>query len=74
MQHKKYGLLESGKILPLYFSNGEPRWIQKEGNNYYLIYDEYMTLFGSITQALIKEKIIKEADNKKELENGKNNR
>ena len=38
---KKYCLLSNGDIQPCYYANGELRNIQKEGNDWFMTYDEY---------------------------------
>lgn len=36
---KKYGLLENGDIQPLFYPDGEMRWIEQEGRKLFLSYD-----------------------------------
>jgi len=70
MYHQKYALLEDGTIESLYYENNEPRWIEKEGKYYYLIHDRPIIKDNKLVAvALCKNRIIKEADNKEELEN-----
>ena len=61
---KKYCLIETGKIEPCYFDNGEPRMIyeDKEGE-WYLEHD----CFYSWGIAYAKHRILKFADTIKEL-------
>ena len=63
MEHKKYALLETGDIEPLYYSSGKPRRVEKEGKHYYLMHDVFL---GSCI-ALMQHKIIKEAETQAEL-------
>ena len=70
MAHKKYALLKSGNIVPLYYDEEktELRRIEKEGNFYYLYYDKYFFENDRIKYIVCcKERIIKEADTMEEL-------
>lgn len=70
MEHKYYGLLETGVIVPLYYSNGDMRRIEYEGGDYYLYYDKYITDGNNKVTgfAYCRSKIIKEANSKEELQ------
>ena len=70
---QKYAVLANGEIEPLYFDNGEPREIERDGTAVYLIRDVSMYRAGAdgteyfCGWALHRDQIICTADRKGEL-------
>ena len=65
---KRYALLEDNTIEPLYYDydNNEERWIEEEDGELYLMVDRWNKDYT--IQKLLKLKIIKQSDNKEDLE------
>ena len=64
----KYALLENGRIEPLRYTNGEMRWVEKEGKTAYLCYDDYKEILGQIaTVTHHKVPIVRTANTEEEL-------
>lgn len=70
---QKYAVLSTGEIEPLYFENGEPREIERDGTAVYLIRDVSVCRAGAdgteyfCGWALHRDQIICTADRKGEL-------
>ena len=65
---KKYALLETGEIEPLFYDDGDPRNAYKdEDGKYYLDHDIYFKWGGMFAQAYAHHEIIKTSDRKEIL-------
>ena len=70
---QKYAILSNGEIEPLYYENGEPREIEREGNFVYLLRDVPIPVARGdgaamgVGWALHRDQIICTADKKGEL-------
>ena len=60
---KKYALLETGDIEPLFYDDGEPRmaYLDEDGK-YYLDHDVWFNWGGMVAQAYMHHEIVKTSD------------